>query len=244
MMSIKTISNTTRNAVGTIRRFPQCILFSLVLFLIFFACVPIQVVAETYVSILRRSNYPESQQEAIRNEIEEAIKEGIPEELLIPRLEEGIAKRASGAKVLNVLEGNIQRLKEARRILMAVGVGNELLKDRGAWARTANLLAKGISQEEITQIAAFSRNRWKDYRDATYLFVSLVQWGLPREKALKLTTSVLQSSIRGKDFAGVVDLLIDGRRFHISPEELAGRIIEKLPLVKTFEELEEKVLYR
>jgi hypothetical protein len=122
--------------------------------------------------------------------------------------------------------------------------GSILIEDKSSWARTANLLAGGASVQEVKQIAKASHNRWMDYRNATYLFVSLVQWGLSRESSLKLTTAVLQSSITGEDFPGIMDLLAEGRRLRIQPETVAERIINVLPGAKTLEELREIVLYR
>lgn len=233
----------THNFMGTLTGFPWFVLRCIIVFLVF-VYLPVSAPGDTIQKALQRSGYSQSQREAIRRVIIDAEKDGIPQELLLPRLEEGIAKKVPGERMLEVLRNDSLRLQEAREILMEIDGGWALIEDRGSWARTANLLAGGTSPLEVKQIAASCRNRWKDYRGATYLFVSLVQWGLSRESSLKLTIALLQSSIMGKDFPGIMDLLVEGRRLRLQPEIVAERITNALSRAKTLEELKENVLYR
>lgn len=241
--AIKITPTITHKFMGTRTGFPW-----IVLLYVIFSWLTIypraSVFGDNIQSVLQKSGYSQSQREAINRVIVEAEKDGIPQELLLPRLEEGIAKKVAGEKMLEALRDDIRRLREAREILMEVEGGWTLIEDRSSWARTANLLAGGASPQEVKQIAASSRNRWKDYRSATYLFFSLIQWGLAREISLKLTMAVLQSSITGEEFPGILDLLVEGRRLRIQPETVAERIRNVLPEIKTLEELKEIVIYR
>ncbi|MFW6139321.1 MAG: hypothetical protein ACOC7U_09120 [Spirochaetota bacterium] len=198
---------------------------------------------ESLESILNRSQFSDAQKQSVVLLFNRAADKHIPPEMLLPRLQEGLAKNLPYQKLLEALENYIHRLEESRNILKQVDGGEKLVQNRASWARTAHLLAGEITEEEIKKVAAASSHRWKDYREATYLFASLTKWGLSSKKALDLTTEVLHSPLKGGEFTGVVDVLIKGRQLKINPEELAERIIDQVPKVQTPEELEEKVLY-
>jgi len=223
-----------------------CLPHFVVISAIFIALQVIPVVgilAESLEDVLARSNYSASKKEAVFQLFREAREDKIPGDLLLPRLVEGVAKRVPADKVLSVLRQNLINLREARSILLGVSDGVVLLENRSSWLRTANLLAGGVPAEEIREIAEACRLRWGDYRQATYLYVSLANWGLDRKNSLDLVRAFLKSSIPGESFAGVLELLVAGRRLRISPEELIRRIKDELPRVETLEELHERILY-
>jgi len=237
------VSSINQYTAGIHTGFPRWIILCTFTALFIFSLFT-NALGENIQSVLEKSGYSPSLKQSITNLIVEAEAEGIPGELILPRLEEGVAKSVPGEKVLNVLRDDIQRLKQAREILMEVEGGSVLIEDKAAWARTANLLAGGISPQEIKKITSFSKNRWKDYRSASFLFVSLVQWGLSKESSLELIRAVLSSPLRGEDFAGIVELFVEGRRLRIQPETLLQRMIEQLPEATTPQELREMILYR
>lgn len=159
---------------------------------------------------------------------------------------EGIAKRVSGKTLLAALERELSLLLAARVILSeaARNISHfDLNEDRTVWARTANLLSKGILPKDIGKIARAYLHRWKDYREATYLYVKLLQWGLRRLDALNVTVAVAGSSAPGEQISGIFDLFVKGRRRRISPETLAVRIIYSLPNIKNIRELEREILH-
>jgi len=236
-------TKTTTGGVHTGSRHmcPQRFLLLIILLGFFFSTVT--AFSENTEFIIQNSYLSESYKEAIMTELKNAIDDGIPENLLEPRIREGIAKGAEGERILQVLRNEIQLLKKARVILLSVHGGKKLLKDEASWARTANLLSIGISEEEIKTIVEACQKRWRDYRSATYLYASLIRWKLSREKSLKLIEAVLKSSLKGEDFTGIIETLIEGRRLHIPPEKMAERIIATLPDINSAEELSEKILY-
>ncbi len=61
------------------------------------------------------------------------------------------------------------------------------------------------------------------------------------DSSLQLVRSLLISSLPADSFPGVLDLLIEGRRRRIDPEELAARIQGQLERVDSLEELEERI---
>ena len=199
--------------------------------------------ADNLSDVLERSNFNESQKQDVQALFSDCREAGVPDRLLLPRLEEGVAKRVTAARVLSVLRQNLDTLVEARSILTDTPGGASLLADDSSWLRTANLLASGLDAEEIGQIAASSRLRQKDYREATSLYVSLLEWGLSRADAMNLVQSLLSSSVAGEDFAMVTELLAAGRRLRIPPEELIRRIEAELPTVDSVEQLQDRILF-
>lgn len=238
---ISKVINSNRTAGGG-RYLPQSA-FILIL-LITLQVIPAgRVWAESLADVLDRSSYSTSQKEAVRELFQGAREDEIPEEMLLPRLAEGVAKRVPAGKVLSVLQQNLIKLREARSILLGVSGGAVLVEKQSSWLRTANLLAGSVPAEEIREIAEACVLRQEDYREATFLLVSLTDWGLNRRASLDLVKTFLDSSIPGESFAGVLELLAAGRRLRIPPEKLITRIREELPRVETLEELQERILF-
>jgi hypothetical protein len=222
------------------RRFPQLSFIGcLAVFFIFTALAVFgQDVESAITKTLEKSRYSEGQKASIITFFVETGRVAIPAELLVPKLEEGIAKRIPAQRVLDALKQEREGLLKARALILRVEGGEQVLADRASWARTANLLAGGISETEVEGLILLCRSRVKDFRPATYLYVALKEWGLGREPSFSLIGALLSSSISTDSFMGVMDLLATGRRRRIAPEELVQRIEEHLKHVKTIEELE------
>jgi hypothetical protein len=195
--------------------------------------------ADDLAGALGRSGYGRSERAEIERFFQEAERWGIPEGLLLPRLEEGVAKRVGCTRLLSALKLEREHLLEARSLLERTHGGEVLLADAAAWARTANLLAAGVSPEEVEALADASRARPGDFRGASYLYVALRDWGLPPELSLALARDVLASALRGESFPGILDLLGEGRRRRLAPEEIVARIREQLRRAHSLEELRE-----
>ena len=222
-----------RIAAGS-QRFPQPLFIGCLLFLFVGSLGS----AQTVDSTLGRSPYSESQKTEITVFFTRMEHAGIPFELLLPKLQEGIAKRVPAHRVLTVLEAEAESLVQARTLLAHIEGGQLVLSDRASWARTANLLSGGIPRDEIEALIELCVSRTGTYRPASYLYVALSDWGLDRKPAMDLITALLDSSIPPDRYMGVMDLITTGRRRRIAAEELARRIQEHLGHVTTLEELE------
>jgi len=222
-----------RIAAGS-QRFPQPLFIGFLLFLFVGSLGS----AQTVDSTLGKSPYSESQKTEIAAFFTRMEHTGIPSELLLPKLQEGIAKRVPAHRVLAVLEAEAESLVEARTLLLRIEGGQPMLSDRASWARTANLLSGGIPRDEIEALIALCVSRVGTYRPATYLYVALSEWGLDRKRALELIAALVDSSIPPDRYMGVMDLLATGRRRRIAAEELARRIQEHLSHVNRLKELE------
>lgn len=231
-----------KKAAGNFKGFPRFPLLVHII-LLFLMAGALESFGGNVDSLLSKTSYSETQKKMISDLFSEALSEDVPVELLLPRLEEGIAKRVSGNLLLKVLQADFCRLKEARAIILETIEGMDINRETGVWARTANLLAKDISAEELKALVYSSRLRWQDYREATSLYVSLLKWGLDRESALAVTEALLAASIPRESFKGLIDIFVKGRRLRISPEELCGRIIGQIGRVDSLENLERRILY-
>ena len=200
---------------------------------------------ETLESLLEKSGYPAAQRERVVSLFDRASGEGIPEDLLSPKLEEGIAKKVPVNRLLHALESEWKLLKNAEQILSASGIprGRFSQEDRASWSRTANLLATGVAAGVIRRIAEACNQRWSDYRPTTYLYASLMKWGSKQDDALDLVCAAAESSLPSSQFPAVLDLLVRARRQRIKPEEITWRIIDYLKENKSLKELEREVLH-
>jgi hypothetical protein len=222
-----------RIAAGS-QRFPQPLFICCLLFLLVGALGS----AETVDSALGKSPYSESQKTEIAAFFTRMERTGVPSELLLPKLQEGIAKRVPAHRVLAVLEAEAESLLEARTLLVRIEGGQLVLSDRASWARTANLLSGGIPRDEIEALVDLCATRAGTYRPATNLYVALSEWGLDRMCTLELIAALVASSIPPDRYMGVMDLMATGRRRRIAAEELSRRIMEHVGQVTSLEELE------
>jgi hypothetical protein len=222
-------------AAGGIR-FPQPSLIAILCTVLFVIGLPVS--AQSVESALARSGYSQRHKDSIVAFFAEMKDADIPDALLLPKLEEGIAKGIPAPRVLGALMKEAGHLRRSRALMLRSQEGKLLLADPATWARTANLLAVGVSEEEIQELIALCSSRTEGYRPATYLYVAVLQWGLARMSALDLIDALLASSIPPESYMGLMDLLAGGRRRRIAPEELVQRIRLHLEHAESLKELE------
>lgn len=193
--------------------------------------------AESVEQVLEASGYSTSHSNAIGAIFEEARREGVPTELLLPRLQEGLAKRVPASRVAQALEADLGNLIRARSVLNEVPGGNRFLDDSGRWARAANLLAAGRRESEVKALATASASRPEAFRPASALYVSVIHWGLDEPAALALVQAAVDSSLSTSAFPGIAELIAEGRRKRIRPSQLVERLVVGLGQSANLEEL-------
>ncbi len=198
--------------------------------------------AQSLEAALARGRFSPEQQRALEGQLREAELQGIPESLLLPRLEEGIAKKVPAARLEEALRRQAGLLLEARTLLVETPGGDALLADRASWARTANLLSGALPAAEVRLLAGYCARRPADYRPATSVYLSLVQWGLDRGLSQDLLKALMDSRLPGESFPVVIEILVEGRRQRLAPEELVRRLLLRLPEAAGAEELKRRVL--
>ncbi len=210
---------------------------------IFILCAALLVVglpiyAQSVESALERSGYSQTHKHSIITFFAEAEQSEIPTDLLLPKLEEGIAKGIPAPRVLGALMKEADNLLRTRALMLRSEEGRMLLVDPASWARAANLLSVGVAEDEIEQLIALCDARIEGFRPASYLYVAVMEWGLSGDTSLDLIGALLSSSIPLDSYMGVMDLLTIGRRRRIAPEELVQRIQQHLGRAKSIKELE------
>ena len=172
----------------------------------------------------------------------DATGSGIGIGLLLPRVQEAKAKRVPAERLIAALQGEIVRLESARDILLDAENSEAFLLDDAGWQRTANLIAWGASKEEIQALAGACTGEVGKYLEASYLFTSLIEWGLERDISVRLVSAVAGSKIKTDEYPGVFEVLINGRRLRMQPLDVAERIITALDGTENVRRLQRKVL--
>ena len=198
--------------------------------------------AQSLEAALARGRFASEQQRALEGLFREAESQGIPVSLLLPRLEEGIAKKVPSARLQEALRLQAGLLLEARDLLAQTPGGDSLLADPASWARTANLLSGVLPADEVRLLAGDCARRPADFRPATSLYLSLVEWGLERGRARELLRALLDSRLQSQGFPVVMEILVEGRRQRLAPEELARRLLLQIPQAASTEELKRRIL--
>lgn len=213
----------------------------LALFLACFATVP--AAAQSISSILSHSSYTSTDRQQIESTIRRAEQDGIPRDMLVPRLQEGISRHAPAALVLQVLRRNVAHLVAARSILENAPGGEEVLADQSAWSLTATLLAAGVASSDILGLASASKGNSLTYRSAALLYGSLTGWGLNARQALQVCLAAAHSHLPASQYSGISDIFVRARAMRIPPARMVARLLDALPQAGTYEDLEREVLY-
>lgn len=199
------------------------------------------VVAEDLGSVLDRAPYSTSEREAIERSVRAAEERGIDRDLLVPRVAEGVAKRASAELLRDAIDSEVASL-DAARLLILEAEAPVLIDDRPSWQRAANLLDAGFSAETVTLLARAAADRADAFRPGTLLLTLLAEWGLDEEDAATLAGATIDSRLPTQEFPAIIDLLIAGRARRVPPAEMARRLIETLPRTRNLRELRRATL--
>ncbi|RPJ07186.1 MAG: hypothetical protein EHM28_08065, partial [Spirochaetaceae bacterium] len=132
---------------------------------------------ENIQDILSKSNFIETEKSEITSFFASIEKDGIPSRFLLPRLEEGMAKKMPFQKIMTVLENEATALKRAQVVLLEAVPSFSFMQEEAVWMHTALLFNKKVPESGIRMVVGASATRWKDFRLATELYFSLVQWG-------------------------------------------------------------------
>ncbi|MGM0432963.1 MAG: hypothetical protein ACQEQU_09645 [Spirochaetota bacterium] len=202
-------------------------------------------------TLSERFEHSQEQTEAIGEVFSKAEQQDIPEKMLLPRLQEGIAKQVEPNRILHVLERELEAYVLAREVFhttMGEGATADLLEEHPAvWTRTATLSLQGFSEAEIIfLVQTFSqlerKNNWNFYRNGSSLYSALLRWGLNERTTRELTSTVAQSRLEGEEYEQILSIIASGSQHRLSPETMAERIIKALPHARSAAELERRVL--
>lgn len=109
--------------------------------------------------------------------IQQAQREGLPTDLLMQRLREGLAKRADPTLLAHRLEALLGQLRGGRALLQALSLKEPAVNDAGCLQGVATLLDWGVSSDTIRQLRA----SW-DQPPACRAFLRGAEWNFVAEK--------------------------------------------------------------
>ncbi|MBN1411334.1 MAG: hypothetical protein JW969_10865 [Spirochaetales bacterium] len=194
-------------------------------------------------SILDRLPYPDEQKNIIQGILKELDEEGIPPKLVLPKLEEGLAKKIRADLVIKALKKESEHYKTAKAVFHDVDAEFDLRKKTDLWSWTVILLAKGLTGDELKSILGSNKSRIDDFKDATGLLLSLLDWGIEKNDAIPVCILLLKSRITGKEMMGIMDIFITAQKNHIKPEDIIKGLKASIPDAKNLKELKRKILY-
>jgi hypothetical protein len=193
-------------------------------------------------ALLGRSGFDTGTISEIRELFSEASSAGVPEELLLPRLQEGIAKGVPPGRIIAALEEDLATLMAARAAVESVDGGRRIIANTARWARAANFLAAGRTEGELRSIAAASSSRPESFRHATVLYVSLLDWGLDTGDVVEIVRAAVDSRLEPEEFSGIPELFALARRQRVRPERMVGRLVAALPRADSLRELRSMII--
>lgn len=194
-------------------------------------------------SVLSSSGFTESQKGELTAEVAHDSAVGIPSSMLVPRIQEGIAKGIGFQRILAVVRRTSALLVQARGMLLGSSAGSRLIDDRSAWSLAAALIDSGVDPAAIEGIARASGGNGSSFRHASVLYTALVEWGVSAARSLALAESVQSSRLGPRDYSAIVDLFALGRSRSIQADRMAERILGAFRDAKDFTDLKRRVLY-
>src|SRR6056297_691175 len=194
-------------------------------------------------SILREHRYSELDMQGVLKVFREAEKGGLPGEMLVPRVQEGVAKAVPASRLQAALKRDIDYLLSAQRLFAEAEAEEVFLNREDQWKRAANMLAAGFGSDELANLIQICKVDPEKFRPLSLLYASLSTWGLSKEDGLLVTKALVSSSISTEEYEGILDLYRTARRERIRPEELTERIATQAGSSKSVEELERLILH-
>lgn len=198
---------------------------------------------------VKSAHFTESEEQQIHNLLTEAQEDQIPVDLLVLRLEEGVAKRVPTSTLYNALELERQAYSYTRDLIvheLGLQEAERIVSDNTIWSRVTTIYRQGVPDEDLKALIAMfnkqrSAERWNNFRYGGGLLIALRQWGLEETLSLQVVEALSRSSIPGEDYRAVIDLFNAGISNRTSLEDIANRIIDSAPNSRSLKVLERMV---
>lgn len=195
------------------------------------------------------AHFTESEEQQLHNLLTGAQEDQIPVDLLVLRLEEGVAKRVPSSTLYNALELERQAYSYTRDLIvheLGLQEAERIVSDNTIWSRVTTIYRQGVPDEDLKALIAMfnkqrSAERWNNFRYGGGLLIALRQWGLEETLSLQVVEALSRSSIPGEDYRAVIDLFNAGISNRTSLEDIANRIIDSAPNSRSLKVLERMV---
>ncbi len=192
--------------------------------------------------LLERGSFTERERRSLQRVFDSARNEEIPLALLVPRLQEGIAKRVDAARIERAIRSDVSALVTARTVAWSVPGGEHLLADEARWSRAATYLAAGRSPEELRSLLAITAARPERFRAAATLDISLADWGLGDRDVQRVVEAAVASRLEPRSYRGIAELFVLARRERVRPERMVDRVVAGLERAGSIGELRALVI--
>lgn len=192
--------------------------------------------------IMDRAEFSVAERSDIRDLFENADDAGIPAELLVSRLQEGVSKRVGARRIARTLRSDVDQLLLAREIARTVPGGAELLREPGRWARALTVLQAGYRSDELRGLVQVTVAQPERFRSAAALFVSLRDWGLDSTGTTRIVEAAARSDLPPLEYPGIAEIMAAARRQRIRPDKMVDRIVSALQTAETLSALRRRVL--
>ncbi|HDQ14849.1 MAG TPA: hypothetical protein ENN41_08555 [Sediminispirochaeta sp.] len=194
-------------------------------------------------AILAESNFSSAEKQVMYEIFAHVQKKEVPSEMLLPRLQEGVAKQVPLFRLSTALERDLDNLIVARDLILKNNTSESYIKNQGSWQRIANMLAAGFDQDEIVGLLELCSGKPEEFRHVSLLYAALQKWGIADDEIMDVSRALVSSPIPSTEYIAVMDLYRAARGRRIRPEELSERIIVEAKNVERVEELERRILY-
>lgn len=205
--------------------------------------MPASAQAQDVDGVLSRGDYSSAEEQRVRVVFDRAESTGVPGEMLIPRLAEGVAKGVPAARLIPVLDARLDSLVTARQVFEEHGVDTSLPGRRGLWNAAALLIWDDAPRDHLEAIVSAAPVDTDRLRPGFSLYASLVDWGLRRNEALAVSEATVASPLPAEDFPAVVSILTTARQERIPVTRAVDRLTSALPNASEVSDLREEVLY-
>lgn len=192
--------------------------------------------------IMDQTGFSIAERNAIRDVFHDAADSGIPLELLVSRVQEGVSKRVGPPRIESALTADVDQLLHAREIAHTVPGGIDLLREPSRWARARTVIQAGYASDEFRDLVEVTVDQPERFRSAAVLFISLRDWGLNQPATISIVDAAVRSGLPPQDYPGIAEILAAGRRQRVRPREMVDRIVSALQTSDTLSAVRRRVL--
>jgi len=207
---------------------------------------------EGLVWVMDRFGVTKTEQTLLVETVREFERQEVPPSVLVPRVEEGIAKNVAIERIISVIEREGSAYIRARTIIertVSKQDAEALTTNISLWTRTATLLLQGVEEQTVSALLKLfselrqTEDKWENFRYGTLLYTALVDWGLNDTNSIRIISAVAASDIPGEDYKGVMDILLSASGYRVPVNEMIRRIEQMSSQAGSIEGLSMRVLY-
>ncbi|MGQ9622454.1 MAG: hypothetical protein ACUVTO_03270 [Candidatus Caldatribacteriaceae bacterium] len=202
-----------------------------VLVLLLFCVTPLWAL-DTATDLVNRSSYPPEDKAYLLEKVTQIFEEaqGLPQELLVKKLKEGLVKRVTPDNIVLALEQRKESLRKAQYLLEEAGVQERksLLED------LALSLELSVPPEVLAEVLKRASNNPKVAERFVDTLATLLEVGVSSEKAEEVLRQVAEKDLGVKELRKVAGLLEQAQREGVEVQKVADVLSNALRRYNNF----------